>query len=57
MKGARAELSVKTINIPTSTRMMTMGASHHFLRTRKKSQKSTTYFSFPTMWLLSDRQQ
>src|ERR1700752_4455960 len=40
MKGARAEPWVSTINDPKSARTMMIGASHHFLRTRRKSQNS-----------------
>src|SRR5436190_12712147 len=47
MKGAKAEPSV-TIKInPRVSSRMTMGASHHFLRTRKKSQNSRRIDNFP----------
>src|SRR5437667_9731598 len=47
MKGARAEPSV-TIRInPSVSSRMTMGASHHFLRTRKKFQNSRRIDNFP----------
>src|ERR1043166_859739 len=47
MKGARAEPSATTrINPSVSSRMMT-GASHHFLRTRRKLQNSPKIDNFP----------
>src|SRR5262249_14821458 len=42
MKGATAEPWVSTTRAPNSTSTSTMGPSHHFLRTRKKSQSSRT---------------
>src|SRR5437660_603129 len=47
MKGARVEPSV-TIRIkPRVSRRTTMGASHHFLRTRKKLQNSRRIDNLP----------
>lgn len=40
MNGAKAEPFAKTSRPPKSNKNMTIGASHHFLRTRKKSQNS-----------------
>jgi hypothetical protein len=42
MNGATAEPSVKIINAPNKNKKMTMGASHHFLRTLRKDQNSAT---------------
>src|SRR6266404_1214238 len=40
MNGARAEPFANTKSAPNISKKMTIGASHHFLRTRKKSQNS-----------------
>jgi hypothetical protein len=40
LKGASAEPWANTSSEPTSTITMMMGASHHFLRMRRKSQNS-----------------
>src|SRR5262245_47836386 len=40
MKGANAEPWVKTTSAPKSTRTSTIDPSHHFFRTRRKSQSS-----------------
>lgn len=40
MKGATADPSVNTKRVLKNTRKMMMGASHHFLRTLRKSQNS-----------------
>jgi len=40
MKGAKAELSVKTINAPSSIKVIMMGPSHHFFLTLRKSHNS-----------------
>jgi len=40
MKGATAEPSVNTKRVPNNARKKMMGASHHFLRTLRKSKNS-----------------
>ena len=40
INGATAEPSEKIISAPKSKRTMIIGASHHFLRTFRKSQNS-----------------
>jgi hypothetical protein len=40
MKGTRAEPLAGTSKPPRSRRKITIGASHHFLRSRGKSQNS-----------------
>jgi len=52
MNGANAEPSVKTINAPNNTKMMTMGASHHFFRTFMNSQNSRMIESLPIVFSL-----
>ena len=46
MKGATTDPSVITKIEPNNTRKMMMGASHHFLRTMRKSQNSKKIESF-----------
>ena len=46
MNGAKAEPSVRTIKVPNRTRKKNIGASHHFLRTFRKSQNSDKIESF-----------
>ena len=46
MKGATADPSVNTKRAPNNTRKMMIGASHHFLRTMRKSQNSKKIESF-----------
>ena len=40
MKGATADPSDNTKREPNNTRIMMIGANHHFLRTNRKSQNS-----------------
>mgnify|MGYP001385709704 CR=1 FL=1 len=40
MKGATADPSVNTKRAPNNARKIMIGASHHFLRTMRKSQNS-----------------
>ncbi len=40
MKGATAEPCEKTMRAPSNTSIITIGISHHFLRTLRKSQNS-----------------
>ena len=49
MKGATADPSVNTKRAPNNTRKMIIGASHHFLRTMKKSQNSKNIESLDIM--------
>src|ERR1700731_348632 len=53
MKGARAEPSVRTRIKPRVRSRTTIGASHHFLRTRKKLQNSRRIENFPLMSAIS----
>jgi len=46
MKGATADPSVNTKRAPNNTRKMMIGANHHFLRTKRKSQNSKNIESF-----------
>jgi len=46
MKGATADPSVNTKRAPNDTRKIIMGASHHFLRTMRKSNNSKNIESF-----------
>ena len=46
MKGATADPSVNTNRVPNNARRMIIGASHHFLRTMRKSQNSSNIESF-----------
>jgi len=46
MKGATADPSVNTKIVPNNTRNKIIGASHHFLRTMRKSQNSISIESF-----------
>ena len=46
MKGATADPSVNTKRAPNNTRKTIIGASHHFLRTKRKSQNSKNIESF-----------
>src|SRR5438552_16827175 len=49
MKGATAEPCVKKMSAPSSTIIMTTGASHHFFRMRRNAQNSP---SIPNVALL-----
>ena len=46
MKGATADPSVNTKRAPNNARKTIIGASHHFLRTMRKSQNSKIIESF-----------
>ena len=46
MKGATADPSVNTKREPNNAMKMMIGASHHFLRTMRKSQNSKNIESF-----------
>lgn len=46
MKGAKADPSVSTMRVPKRSKKIIMGASHHFLRIRKKSHNSFSIASF-----------
>ena len=46
MNGTTADPSVNTKRAPNNARKMMMGASHHFLRTMRKSQNSKKIESF-----------
>ena len=46
MKGATADPSVNTKRAPNNARRMIIGASHHCLRTLRKSQNSKNIESF-----------
>ena len=46
MKGATADPSVNTKRAPNNAKKNMIGASHHFLRTMRKSQNSKSIESF-----------
>lgn len=48
MNGATADDCAKKIKSPNARSMIIIGASHHFLRTLKKSQNSFNMESLPT---------
>tara|TARA_Y100000294_G_C8267014_1_gene221230 strand:+ start:145 stop:459 length:315 start_codon:yes stop_codon:yes gene_type:complete len=50
MKGAITEPSVRIIRNPKRARKIMIGASHHFLRTFRKSQNSKSIDSFDTIY-------
>src|SRR6267143_6916555 len=57
MNGARAEPSVTTRIKPSVRSRTTMGASHHFLRTRKKLQNSRRIDNLPFIDAISRRKR